>query len=326
MREALPLYREALRRKPDYWTAYNNIMYALNGLGDEEGLVRVNEQLMEAAGGRPGRAPELEYQNYDRVVWDLAAERAEAIADVESHNGIGTTGSAGGAETLQIAQYEAQMHDVDAASLRLSTTLVDAKNAPDAAQATFVRALLAEEKSDTKAAAREWDVYVDAYANPSVSTNDPHTICYAAPSYEKTGQSAKAEAALNAVGTLTLVDCDRFRGDIFDIRGDWPSAQVWYAKAVKLGPSIPSGYYSWGATLAKHGDLDGAAAKFKEANQRGPHWADPLKAWGDVLARQGKSPEALLKYDEALTYAPNWKELKEAREALAKHVANLDPR
>jgi tetratricopeptide (TPR) repeat protein len=320
MRQALPLYQEALRRKPDYWTAYNNIMYALNGLGEEEDLVRVSEQLKEAAGGRPGRAPEHEYQNYDRVVWDLPAERAEAIADVESHSGIGTTGSAGGAETLQIAQYEAQMHDVDAATLRLNTTLVDAKYAPDLAQATFVRALLAEERSDPKAAAREWDTYADAYTNPSVSTNDPHTICYAAPSYEKTGQSAKAEAALNAVGTLTLVDCDRFRGDIFDLRGDWPSAQAWYAKAVKLGPSIPSGYYSWGVTLARHGDLDGAAAKFKEANQRGPHWADPLKAWGDVLAKQGKRPEALLKYDEALKYAPNWKELKEAREALAKHA------
>ena len=243
MREALPLYREALRRKPDYWTAYNNIMYALNGLGDEEGLVRVSEQLVLAAGGRPGRAPEHEYQNYDRTVWDLPAERAEAIADVESHSGIGTTGSAGGAENLQIAQYEVQMHDVEAATLRLNTTPVDAKYTPDVAQATFVRALLAEEKSDLNAAVREWDAYVEAYANPSVRTNDPHTICYAAPSYEKAGQSTKAEAALNAVGTLTLVDCYRFRGDILDLRGDWQNAQAWYAKAVKLAPSIPSDYY-----------------------------------------------------------------------------------
>ena len=95
-------------------------------------------------------------------------------------------------------------------------------------------------------------------------------------------------------------------------------AQAWYAKAVKLGPSIPSGYYSWGVALAKHGDLDGAAAKLKDANQKGPHWADPLKAWGDVLAKQGKTKEALVKYDEALKYAPNWKQLKEAREAAAK--------
>jgi tetratricopeptide (TPR) repeat protein len=318
MREALPLYREALRRKPDYWIAYNNIMYALNGIGDEEGLVRVSEQLMKAAGGRPGRAPENEYQNYDRTVWDLPAERAEAIADVEAHRGIGTTGSAGGAESLQIAQYEVQMHDVEAATLRLNTTPVDAKFTPDVAQATFVRALLAEETDDPKAAAREWDVYVEAYANPSVRTNDPHTICFAAPSYEKTGQSAKADAALNAVGSLTLVDCDRFRGDVLDLRGDWPGAQVWYAKAVILAPSIPSGYYSWGVALAKHGNLEGAAEKLKDANKRGPHWADPLKAWGDVLVGEHKSKEAIEKYDEALKYAPHWTALKEAREAAAK--------
>jgi tetratricopeptide (TPR) repeat protein len=320
MREALPLYREALRQKPDYWTAYNNIMYALNGLGDEEGLVRVSEQLVRAAGGRPGQAPEHEYQNYDRTVWDLPAERAEAIADVESHSGIGTTGSAGGAENLQIAQYEVQMHDVEAATLRLNITPVDAKYAPDVAQATFVRALIAEERSDPQAAAREWDAYAAAYANPSVRTNDPHTICYGAPSYEKTGQSAKAEAALNAVGTLTLVDCDRFRGDILDLQGDWPSAQAWYAKAVKLAPSIPSGYYSWGVALARHGNLEGAAEKFRGANQKGPHWADPLKAWGDVLMEEGQAKNAIEKYDEALKYAPNWAALKNSREAAAKQT------
>ena len=320
MREALPLYREALRRKPDYWTAYNNIMYALNGLGDEEGLVRVSEQLKLAAGGRPGRAPEHEYQNYDRTVWDLPAERAEAIADVESHSGIGTTGSAGGAENLQVAQYEVQMHDVEAATLRLNTTPVDAKYVPDVAQATFVRALLAEEKNDREAAAREWDAYVEAYANPSVRTNDPHTICFAAPSYEKTGQSAKAEAALNAVGALTLVDCYRFRGDILDLRGDWPNAQAWYAKAVKLAPSIPSGYYSWGMALVRHGNLEGAAEKFNSANRLGPHWADPLKAWGDVLMKQGQAKKAIEKYNEALKYAPNWTALKDSREAATKQT------
>ena len=83
-------------------------------------------------------------------------------------------------------------------------------------------------------------------------------------------------------------------------------------------PSVPSGYYSWGIALAKHGDLDGAAAKLKDANQKGPHWADPLKAWGEVLVKQGKTKQALAKYDAALKYAPNWKQLKEAREAVAK--------
>jgi len=65
---------------------------------------------------------------------------------------------------------------------------------------------------------------------------------------------------------------------------------------LKLGPSIPSGYYSFGMALAKHGDLDGAAAKFKDANQKGPHWADPLKAWGDVLVKQDNTKDAPTKF------------------------------
>jgi tetratricopeptide (TPR) repeat protein len=136
--------------------------------------------------------------------------------------------------------------------------------------------------------------------------------------HQKTGQPGKADAALNAVGTLTFVDCYRFRGDVLDLRGDWAAAQEWYEKAVKLGPSLPAGYHSWGVALGKHGDLAGAAAKFKDANLKGPHWADPLKAWGDLLATQGKTKQALAKYDEALKYAPNWKLLKEARAAAAK--------
>jgi tetratricopeptide (TPR) repeat protein len=318
MAEALPLWREALRQKPDYWVAYNNVMFALNGLGDEEGLVRIGEQMLRAAGGRPGRAPEYQYQNYDSVVWDLPAVHASNIADMDSHSGIGTTSGAEGSLNLAVAQYEAQMHDVEAAALRLKTTPVDEKNVPDVASASALRATLAEEAGDFKTAAQAWDAYKVAYANPSVSTANPQFMCYAAVSYEKTGQSAKADAALAAVGKLSYVDCYRFKGDVLDLRGDWAGAQDWYARAVKLGPSIPSGYYSWGVALTRHADLDGAAAKFKDANLKGPHWADPLKAWGDVLAQQGHTKEALAKYDAALKYAPNWKQLKAAREATAK--------
>jgi tetratricopeptide (TPR) repeat protein len=207
---------------------------------------------------------------------------------------------------------------MEAATLRLKTTPVDDKNSGDVATAAIARALLAEERGDLTAAAHEWDAYGTAYANPSVSTQNPSNICYSAVTYQKTGQPGKADAALNAVGKLTFVDCYRFHGDVLDLRGDWTGAQQWYAKAVELTPSVPSGYYSWGLALARHGDLAAAAAKFKDANLKGPHWADPLKAWGDVLAAQGKIKEALGKYDAALKYAPNWKQLKEARVALGK--------
>ena len=321
MRAALPLYQEAVRLKPDYWAGYNNIMFALAGRGDEEGVVRTGEQLMKAAGGRPGRAPEVYYGNYDQMVWDLPASRAGNVADMESHGGIGTSPSGVSSDNLAIALADAQMHDVEGATLRLKTTAIDEKDLPSLANAAMARALLAEETGDLKSAAREWDTMAAAYANPSVSTSNPTLICVAALTYEKTGQPAKADAALEV--KLPFVDCYRFRGDLKDLRGDWAGAQEWYAKAVQLGPSIPAGYYSWGVALAKHGDLDGAAVKLKAAHQKGPHWADPLKAWGDVLVRQGHSREALAKYDEALQYAPHWAALKQARDAAGKGTRAL---
>jgi tetratricopeptide (TPR) repeat protein len=318
MVEALRLWQESLRLKPDYWVGYFNVTFALENLGDEEGAVREAEQMMKMAGGRPGRAPEGNYSVYDTMVRDLPAERADIIADMESHGGVGTNVAVSGADNIWAALVEALMHDVEAATRRLAATPLDEKNMVDVALASFTQAVLAEERHDLQSAAREWDTLALAYANPAVSTQDPNLLCFAAVTYEKTGQPAKADAALSAVGKLTLVDCFRFRGDVLDLRGDWAAAQEWYAKAVKLGPSLPSGYYSWGVALARHGDLDGAAAKFREANQKGPHWADPLKEWADVLMKQGNPHDALAKYNEALKYAPNWKQLKEARETLAK--------
>jgi hypothetical protein len=63
--EALSLQREAVRLKPDYWTGYHNIMVALANLGDEEGIVGAGKQMMKLAGGRPGRATEIDYEIYD---------------------------------------------------------------------------------------------------------------------------------------------------------------------------------------------------------------------------------------------------------------------
>jgi tetratricopeptide (TPR) repeat protein len=322
MAESLVLYREALRLKPDYWVGYSNVMFALAGLGREEELVREGERLQHVAGGRPGKAPEEDYQNYDAMVWDLMAGRNSTLADVEAHGGLGTTSTESGAEILAVARAEAQMHDVETASLRLKTTPVDEQNPPDVAAAMATQATLSEELGDFDRAAKEWDLFAVTFANPGVSTSNPQSMCFAAVTYEKTGQSKKATAALDSVGALNYVDCHRFRGDVMDLRGDWTAAQVWYAKAVELAPSLPAGYYSWGLALAKHGDLDGALAKLKDANRTGPHWADPLKAWGDVLMKQGHAKEALLKYTEAIKYAPNWTALKQARDLAAKQRSN----
>jgi len=136
--------------------------------------------------------------------------------------------------------------------------------------------------------------------------------------YEMAGRGAAADAAIAATKDLTNADCYRFRADLYDHRGDWAQAERTYAAGVARSPSLPHVYFSWGKALFGHQQYPAAIEKLAAAHERGPHWADPMKAWGDVLVKQGNPKEALAKYDEALKYAPNWKELKEAREALAK--------
>jgi tetratricopeptide (TPR) repeat protein len=312
-REALALYRAAVKLKPDYWAGYNNVMNQLWLLGDEEGAWRAGEEMRQVAGGRPGRAAELFYENWDTLTWNLRAWLDSQVADANANAGVGSAVTTVGPS---IADVQARLHDPEAAELELKTTKGDPHDPSIAAMSHFVRGRLAAEAGDTARAAAELEAFGAAYADPAVSTQYPGYNCWIAPAEEAAGHPDKADAVLKSAGTF--VDCYRFRADILDGRGDWSGAQRAYAGAVALARDLPAAYYSWGLALLRHQDLSGAAAQFRDANRRGPHWADPLKAWGDVLVKQGKSKEALAKYDEALKYAPNWKQLKEAREAAAK--------
>jgi tetratricopeptide (TPR) repeat protein len=311
-REALALQRAAIKLQPDLWPNYANIQNDLMLLGDEEGAWRAGESMRTAAGGRPGRAPETDYLNWDYLTWNLQAWLDAIEADAEASGGAGTGASAAGP---LIADIQARLHDPEAADLALKTTKEDPHDPTIGAMTHYVRGRLAAEAGDAAKAASEMEAFGAAYADPAVSSNNPGYNCWIAPAEEAAGHSDKADAVLKTGGTF--IDCYRFRGDILDHRGDWPGAQKAYAEAVALAPDLPAAYYSWGVALAQHGDLDAAIAKLKDADQKGPHWADPLKTWGDVLAKQGKIKEALAKYDAALKYAPNWKQLKESREVAA---------
>ena len=313
VRESLALERAAVKLQPDLWSSHNNIINALMFLADEEGAWKAGKEMMKIAGGRPGRAPETYYQNWDTLTWNLLPWLAGAIKDAEFNAGVGTQIVSSGPI---IADVYARLHDSEAADLALKTAKEDPDDLGGIALAHNVRGRMALEGGDTTTALTELRAFAAAFANPSVSTENPGYQCWIAPAEEAAGHPDKADALLKSAGTY--VDCYRFRADILDGRGDWPGAQKAYAEAVALAPDLPAAYYSWGVALAKHGEIAGAVVKLALANQRGPHWADPLKAWGDILVKQGKTREALAKYDEALTYAPNWKHLQDAREALAK--------
>lgn len=311
--EALVLFRAAVKLQPDLWIAHSNIQNSLMVLGDEEGAWRAGEDMRVLAGGRPGRAPVLDFLNWDFLTWNLKAGLDAIVADADANAGVGTRiGTAGPI----IADFHVRLHDPQAAELAIKISKVDPHDPTTGAMIHFVRGRLAQQAGDMNEAVAQMESYALAYADPAVSSDTPGYNCWIAPVEEAAGRPARADAVLKKVGTF--VDCYRFRADILDGRGDWPGALKAYGEAVALAPDLPAAYYSWGVALANHNDLVGAESKLNDANHRGPHWADPLKVWGDVLAKQNNVKDALAKYDEALKYAPNWQQLKEARDALGK--------
>jgi tetratricopeptide (TPR) repeat protein len=112
--------------------------------------------------------------------------------------------------------------------------------------------------------------------------------------------------------------CVDFRGRIAALESDSAAAEKWFEQAIALAPRLPQVYVDRGQARLGRSELGGALTDATQAATLSPHYADAWKLWGDVLATQGHAKEALAKYDEALKFAPNWKQLKEAREALAK--------
>ena len=316
--EAIPLYQQALRLKPDFWIAYNNLINGLWGFGREEEAWRLGEEMKRRAGGRPGKGPEILYQNTDNMTGNLLPWRKAIIADMAAHGGVGSGTSQQGPI---LADNTARLHDAKGAEIYLRTSQGLDTDPNTIAMTHFVHGYIALDQGDYPRAATEMEAFQTDFANPVISTNYPGYNCWIAPAEEMGGHPDKADAVLKAAGSF--VDCTRFKGDILDHRGDWAGAQKAYAAAVALAPDLPGGAYSWGRALARHGDLAGAEAKYAEANRHGPNWADPLKAWGDALAAQGRWKEALAKYQAAAKDAPDWAELKSALAAAPSGTATL---
>ncbi len=305
------MLQEALAIQPDDWDAYSELEISFLVSGDWERAWREGQVLRKAAGGDPGMAPASAFVAYDVLTGDYQATIAAIAAMVHANAGSGAESPLN--QVLQIAQYQAQQHDSAAAELTLQTETVDAHSSPaQVAELHIVRGLLAEDVGDTSRAASELQAAEVSAGSAGIRLL---RVCELAVAADAAGHPDEADAVIASSSYRS--DCQRFRGDILDHRGDWSGAQRAYAQSVALAPDLPQGYYSWGVALARHGDLAGALVKLKAANQRGPHWADPLKAWGDVLAKEGHWKDALAKYDEALKYAPQWAALKQARAAAA---------
>jgi tetratricopeptide (TPR) repeat protein len=315
--EALEKFRAAIELKPDLWSPYYNLIIWQIGAGREEQALQAGRDF-ERAGNR-GRwfgphAPEDYFSELDALRGDLSRAAREMRMDYDISGGQGTSGWSIGAE---IAWVYAQQHDPANTEFFLAANPdavgIDGALIDEAAliAAAAARGRVALEMGRYPEAASDWDEWARrlAAAPASVLQYEPvfsFWSCWPPIVYELAGRRADADAALAAAEHFANTDCYLTRGDVYDHRGDFAQAERAYSVGVEHAPSLPQGYFSWGAALLRHQKYVAAIEKLAAANERGPNWADPLEAWGEALAGQGKFKEAIAKFAEAAGHAPRW--------------------
>jgi len=89
-------------------------------------------------------------------------------------------------------------------------------------------------------------------------------------------------------------------------RGEFSSASLKFAAAVKLGAGTPFAHFYMGEELRRRRDWDGAIDAYESARKFGPRWADPIAAIGEVYYEQGQFAKARRSFEQALVIAPSW--------------------
>ena len=91
-------------------------------------------------------------------------------------------------------------------------------------------------------------------------------------------------------------------GHVFDDRGDYPQAEVWYRQVIEAKATRASGYIYLGSALVSQGRLDEAETAFRDATRCTGGCIDEAYAnLGWVLRAQGRFAEAA----DCLTHALN---------------------
>ena len=128
---------------------------------------------------------------------------------------------------------------------------------------------------------------------------------YVALALARLGQFAAAQARLKPM-PADCYPCLRARAQVAELQGQDAQADIWFARAAAIGPSLPYAESEWGAALLARGAPGPAIEQFDIAHRKGPKFADPLEGWGEALMALNQSHRALAKFSEAEKYAPNW--------------------
>ncbi|HLZ85280.1 MAG TPA: tetratricopeptide repeat protein [Caulobacteraceae bacterium] len=311
--EAVAKFRLAMTLKHHFWSAWANLVGALQAAYGEEPSWREAGKLLRAADDAPAaQKPELRMLATPAgSVWDLPLFLAANLQDATHNAGTGANANIVGP---QIADIYGLMHDPMTAARYLAQS--DPADPETKVEALLLPAYAALDRGDAVAAAAPLKSYWKAWlAGSDLQFTQPDLPCVAGLAFGLAGLRADAEAVFARVGPWSR--CYAARGDMLERAGDLGGAQQVWSEGLRVAPDLPFVFLHRGLSELRRGDFAHAGADLAVANARAPHFADPLKAWGDLLAREGRWRQALAKYDQALAYAPAWAELRQAQAVAA---------
>jgi len=322
-------FRESLRLDPNQAISCSNIALTARGVGLDEEALATGQRCLAI----PPKMMALHF-TAAAAAWDQLFLEYNLASDLGDHQSaaryaqsmvVDTTFNFGAEKSYGALAIEERALDHDASAVEGGVSDADATSGMQANSDYFVampNILMAFESGDFARAVNLGEALARELASTGVARVNQQQVQrrvypVVAEALARLGRFTEAEAMLKEI-PANAYDGWRARGRIASLRREFDAGEKAFAEAVRQAPSIPRAYSDWGDLLAAKGDTAGALTRYAEANSRGPRFADPLKAWGDVLMKQGNMKDALAKYDKALKYAPNWKQLKEAREAVAK--------
>jgi tetratricopeptide (TPR) repeat protein len=288
MANAIGVYRDALRRRPDDWILHHRLAFLLEASGDLSGAAQhwqsVTELVPECVEAcyklgdmcaRQGKPIEAE-SNYRRVL-ELRPSSFEAM------NGLGLLLMDKGqpeeaarlfAQALRMNPKFAQVH--------VNLGLLDARLGKlDAAEAHYREALRCDPESvaalinlgNLLAARQKYAEAMDHYLQAlRVRSNQP----------------AVHLAVANSLAAL----------------GRGPEAVSHYREAIRLDPGLAEAHFNLGVALAKQGNLLEATTSFDQACRLNPNDAQAHLDLGVALAKLHRVQEAITEFQTVLRLDP----------------------
>jgi len=284
IQESLGLYRAALKLKPDYWVAYNNIMNSLWILGDEEGAWRA-ARTAQRGRRRPRPSP-------GTAIPELGHTHLEPLA-VDGCTGVGRRSSTGAGSSTTSSGYRLATSKLGCTIRRLPSWHLQPRAATPTTQPSSqcrIRARFSGDRCERCGQGRERDGVIRNCVRRSECLHRISGLrLLGRAAEEMAGHTDTADAVLKATGTF--VDCYRIRGTFWII-----------ARLVRRGKRLMQMLWP------SHPTCRAATTRGRRARQtRGSRWCrDQTKgcqsertalgrsaeSLGDVLAKQGHGKSA----------------------------------